>query len=67
MFYSERSLSLSRCPTEDKKRNRSASQQKPLENLCGGKEIRSGAYLVSSFDLNSIPSLERDELPVLLV
>ena len=30
-------------------------------------EIRSDAHLVSSLDLNAIPSLEQDEMTILLV
>ena len=36
-----------------------------LESLRG--EIRSDTYLVSSFDLNTIPSLEQDETTVILI
>ena len=35
--------------------------------VCSGTVIRSDAYQFSSFDLNPIPSLEQDEMAVLLV
>jgi len=42
-------------------------KKKRLERLRNGTEIRSDAYQVSSFDMNAIPSLEQDEVTVLLV